>query len=134
MGYRCCFICRILQGLYFFYSLLLPLWILSHGFWFCGDWCLFSPWFSDWICVFCVMVKLDLCCFVVWVTSFSKNRTRWMRYIDIPFVNVLQFYSIIRVCIIHIFLILSSLGFNPKFLSYYSMIYSFTGAWDWNQS
>jgi hypothetical protein len=27
----------------------------------------FSLWFFDWSCVFCVMVKLDLFCFVVWV-------------------------------------------------------------------
>ena len=30
-------------------------------------WCFFPSWFSDWSCVFCVMVKLDLFCFMVWV-------------------------------------------------------------------
>ena len=37
-------------------------------------------------------MKVFVVFFGVWVTGFAKDRTSWMRYINIPSVNVLQFY------------------------------------------
>ena len=53
----------LLLGLQFFFFnfFLLDLWVLNLGLVF------FFHWFFDWSYVFCVMVKLDLFCFVVWV-------------------------------------------------------------------